>query len=255
MGGGVTNPDPQAGTTSAGGGACLRIVLVGTGTNVGKTWFGASLCRALRGLGTRCVALKPVESGWTPGSSDAELLAAASGHAPPSTRYRFSAPVSPHLAARLTGQSITLDGIRQVVDVTTRDMSCHGSSVLVIETAGGLFSPLAPGLTNWDAARALDPAVWVLVAPDALGVLHDTTATLEAARARGRVPDFVALCAAREPDASTGTNAAELTRLGIAEPAVTLGRGDGDLSRFAARLLEGSRASGSAEPARETSSR
>jgi dethiobiotin synthetase len=116
-------------------------------------------------------------------------------------------------------------------------MPRHLVAFAVIETAGGLFTPLAPGLTNWELARALDPSIWVLVAPDSLGVLHDTTATLEAARARGRVPDFVVLSAARPADASTGTNAAELESLGIVTPVAVLSRGDDDLSEFSARLL------------------
>jgi dethiobiotin synthetase len=215
-----------------------RIVLLGTGTNVGKTWFGANLCRALRHLGAHCVAVKPVESGWTPGSSDAELLAAACGHAPPPSPYRFEPPISPHLAARLSGRVLTAELIRDHALDALRDMPCNAPCFGVIETAGGLFSPLAPGVTNWDVARALDPALWILIAPDSLGVLHDVTASLEAARARGRSPDLVALSAARPSDASTGTNAAELTRLGIVTPAATLTRGDGDLSRFAAHLLE-----------------
>ena len=65
-------------------------------------------------------------------------------------------------------------------------------------------------------ARALDPAIWLLVGADALGVLHDVTATLGFARALGRPPDHVLLSASRSPDASTGTNAAELEALGIA---------------------------------------
>jgi dethiobiotin synthetase len=219
----------------------IRIVLLGTGTNVGKTWFGANLCRALRRHGAHCVALKPVESGWTPGSSDAELLAVASGHSPPPSPYRFEPPISPHLAARLSGRVLTAELVRDHTLDASRGMSCNASCFAIIETAGGLFSPLAPGVTNWDVARALDPALWILVAPDSLGVLHDVTASLEAARARGRSPDFVALSAARPSDASTGTNSAELTRLGIVTPAATLTRGDGDLSRFAAHLLESTR--------------
>jgi dethiobiotin synthetase len=97
---------------------------------------------------------------------------------------------------------------------------------LLVETAGGLFSPLAESLTNWDVARSLEPARWLLVAPDALGVLHDVTATLGAAAARGRTPDLVVLSAAREPDASTGTNAGELQRLGLVARPFALGRNE-----------------------------
>ncbi len=219
----------------------VRVVLLGTGTDVGKTWFGASLCRALRQRGADCLALKPVESGWTPGSSDAERLAAASGHEAPPSPYRFDEPISPHLAARRSNRLLSVAIVRDQVLAASRDMPCHAMSFTIVETAGGLFSPLAPGVTNWDVARALDPALWVLVAADSLGVLHDVTATLEAARARGRAPDFVVLSAARASDASTGTNAAELARLGIVIPAAALTRGDTDLSRFAAELMEAAR--------------
>ncbi len=77
----------------------------------------------------------------------------------------------------------------------------------------------------------------MLVAPDALGVLHELTATLSALAARGRSPDFVVLSAAREPDASTGSNAAELRRLQIADPAAELGRDAGELGALVERLL------------------
>jgi dethiobiotin synthetase len=80
--------------------------------------------------------------------------------------------------------------------------------VTLIETAGGAFSPLGNGLTNFDLAVKLQPALLVVVAPDSLGVLHDVTATLRS-MADSR-PHLLALSQSREPDASTGTNAAEL---------------------------------------------
>jgi len=195
-----------------------RVVLVGTGTSVGKTWTGVALLREFRRLGLRAVGLKPIESGVDgEGPTDGGLLASESYRKPDPAPYCFVPPLSPHLAARLENRTIELEKILTYV-------WSHESSpaieprpdVVVIETAGGLFSPLSAALTNWDLARALDPARWVLVAADALGVLHDSTATLLAAAARGRRPDLVALSAARSADASTGTNADELERLGIA---------------------------------------
>jgi dethiobiotin synthetase len=96
----------------------------------------------------------------------------------------------------------------------------------VIETAGGVFSPLSASATNFDLAQALEPAIWLLVAADALGVLHDVSATLQAMRARARLPDYVVLSGAREADRSTGTNAAELTALRIATVHAVLARDD-----------------------------
>ena len=110
----------------------------------------------------------------------------------------------------------------------------------VVETAGGVFSPLSPTATNFDLALALEPAIWVLVAPDALGVLHDLSATLQAMRARGRTPDHVVLSGAREPDSSTGSNAAELEALGIVATSAVLARNDDrGIASLVERLLAG----------------
>jgi hypothetical protein len=72
-----------------------------------------------------------------------------------------------------------------------------------------------------------------LVAPDALGVLHDVTATL---RSLPRRPDFVVLSAARPADASSGTNAQELETLEIT-PVLGVVPRDGNAGQLAARLL------------------
>ena len=104
-----------------------------------------------------------------------------------------------------------------------------------------MFTPLAPSATNFELACALEPALWVLVAPDALGVLHDVRVTWEACARRGRVPDYLVLSAARPADASTGTNAHELRTLGIASPLQALPHDSADLSPLAAALLAKSR--------------
>jgi dethiobiotin synthetase len=202
-----------------------RVVVVGTGTAVGKTWLSCELLRALRSKGRSILGLKPIESGVNDATATdgGELARAAFGNqecaralelAAP---YRLAEPVSPHLAARQSGVTIRVD--QALIYVQQQESTTSAGrpvEVSVVETAGGLFSPLALGVTNWDLARALEPARWLLVAPDALGVLHDVTATLHAARSLGRTPDAIALCRARPADASTGTNADEIARLGIA---------------------------------------
>jgi len=189
----------------------VRIVVLGTGTDVGKTFVTAALARGLSRSGP-VLALKPVESGVVGGATgDAGTIATAAGHEPRLSRWRYREPVSPHLAARLAGDAIDVgDVVAWVEHEEARASSATHFSL--VELAGGAFSPLAPGSTNVDLALALEPAVWVLVAPDALGVLHDLGATL---RALPRRPDAVLLSQSRPRDASTGTNAAELERLGI----------------------------------------
>ena len=188
----------------------MRVVMLGTGTDVGKTYVTERLAAGVR---TRAsvIALKPIESGVVEGSpGDAQRIAQAAGHAAPLPTWRFARPVSPHLAAREQGQDIEVGSIVHWIERAER---AGGARVTLIETAGGACSPLAPGVTNIDLAQALEPALWVLVAPDSLGVLHDVTATL---RALPRTPDAVVLTAARPRDASSGSNARELETLKIA---------------------------------------
>lgn len=189
----------------------MRVIVLGTGTDVGKTYVTACLARGLAAHRS-VLALKPIESGVEPHApGDAGTIAAAAGHPPIHSPWRFELPVSPHLAARNAGTGIDLAQVAQWVLEQERQAT---PQVTLVELAGGAFSPLAADVTNVELATALGPAVWLLVAPDSLGVLHDLTATL---RSMPRPPDAVVLSRARRPDASTGTNALELQRLGIAE--------------------------------------
>lgn len=188
------------------------MVLLGTGTDVGKTYFGRLLAASYVAQGGSCLALKPVESGVAEVALDAAgLRAAASLGSEPC--YSFSPPISPHLAARQVGVTLDLDEIyafverwesRLVEDLPTPRLS-------LVETAGGAFSPLSDETVNFDLAQRLDPAIFVLVCPDALGVLHDIGAALRAMHQR--LPDILVFCEAREADASTGTNPTEFLKV------------------------------------------
>ncbi len=200
-----------------------RLVIVGAGTGVGKTHLGVALARALGQGGELVAALKPIESGLEEGAvSDAAQLAEASTfhvkHPPP---YRFTRPVSPHLAAREEGVAINLQAACAWVDEAT----CRW---VLVETAGGLLSPLGPGLSNLDLARALQPRAVLLVALDRLGVLHEVAACCLALRVLA--PELrdvtVVLQAPAVADLSTGTNADELLSLGTAAPVFEIPRGD-----------------------------
>ncbi|HVR18507.1 MAG TPA: dethiobiotin synthase [Polyangiaceae bacterium] len=236
------------GKWQAGGKRATRIVVLGTGTGVGKTWVTVALTEALQRAGARATALKPIETGVLSTSipamsdprstirsadpsglgerSDAAMLASISTTRPAPPPYALPDPVSPHLAARRAGRAIELRSVLDYVVRVENEVTSHVSSFVLVESAGGCLSPLGLGVSNADLALALEPAIWILVAPDALGVLHDVSATLGVLAARRRLPDHVVLSAAREPDASTGTNAAELEALGIVTPSATVGRGD-----------------------------
>lgn len=246
-----------------------RIVILGTGTDVGKTYVTAHLAQALatHPKTAGVLALKPIESGVhshpanllditadrplqpsqvptfprSDPESDAALLARTSspplqtvGHA-----YAFADPVSPHLAARRANVMIDVKSVanwvtnaeqpRQALHYTTLHVAPtetlgENRAWTLVETAGAVFSPLTRGVTNLDLAIQLEPAIWILVAPDRLGVLHDLTVTLCALRQFGRLPDSIVLCQSAHSDPSTGTNAYELRDLEIAEIDMTVER-------------------------------
>ncbi|MEB2314195.1 MAG: dethiobiotin synthase [Sorangiineae bacterium] len=207
-----------------------RLVVLGTGTGVGKTWVTTALCRSLahRDPLEPVLAVKLIETGYDrarpPLDSDAAALAAACHLCqPPEPHpyYAFPAPVSPFRAAGLAGKTLYLSDIVQYFESARAALAAARADGgwSVAETAGGVFSPLTSTETNFELAALLAPAgLWALVAPDALGVIHDVTATLEAMRARGRTPDLVILNRARPADASTGGNADELRALGVTVP-------------------------------------
>jgi len=187
-----------------------RVVAVtGTGTEIGKTHLAAALVLAW-GQRARVAGLKPVESGVTAelGDDAATLGRLSTFHVKQTPPYMLRRAISPHLAARLEGRTVELAPILAYVEGAR--LEAEG---LVVELAGGLFSPLAPGLANVDVVAALRPDAHLLVASDRLGVLHDVTAAVRAARATSlaAVPTAIVLVTPATPDASTGTNAAELS--------------------------------------------
>ena len=86
------------------------VLVVGTGTEVGKTWVSCRLLRALRRRGLIVSARKPIQSygtGGGIGATDAELLAEATGEAAgavcPLHRW-YPLAMAPPMAAEALGR-------------------------------------------------------------------------------------------------------------------------------------------------------
>jgi dethiobiotin synthetase len=204
----------------------VRIAVVGTGTDVGKTHLSVALLHALAQLGVSAVGLKPVESGLGDGpsgdaaSDTSRLAAAGTFHVKHPAPYRFPDPVSPHLAARRGGVEIAPARIQEWVAQCAAPWT-------IVETAGGLLSPLGPSFTNLDLVQLLAPEVVVLVGVDRLGALHDVAACRLALStlAPALREAHVVLQAPELGDSSTGTNADELCFLGLASEVTVIPRG------------------------------
>lgn len=172
------------------------VFVTGTGTEIGKTFVTRGIARALTRLGTRAIALKPVETGCEPDPLDALALARACGRpeaVDPPGFYRVAPPVAP-LAATLMGQPAPPRSsalARSIADAA-------GTDLALVEGAGGLFVPLADD--DDFAALAHELALPILlVTRDTLGVLSHTRAVLLAARAVGLEIGAIALT---RPDAT-----------------------------------------------------
>ena len=222
--------DPSAAVGRAPGDRGRRWLILGTGTGVGKSFVAQGLVRQLSAAGMPVAGLKPIETGVTAGLeelSDAAQLGRLSFHVRLPEQhplYCFVPPIAPARAARNAQRRIEIPRISEWVAEV--ESNAPAPAQLVIETAGGVFSPIGDEDTNFDLTRALDPAIWLLVAPDRLGVLHDVTSCLRAMESLGRRPDYLILSAPEHPDASTGTNADELAPRRSMPPIIQLQRHD-----------------------------
>jgi dethiobiotin synthetase len=159
------------------------LFFTGTDTGVGKTVVTAAVARALLLQGRSPRVCKPVATGTSGISEDTRQLAAAV-HATPEqltsiTRWTFSEPAAPPVAARAAGIRL---GLEDVVDAVRE--AGHEAEILLVEGIGGLLCPLTEKETVADLVRELALPL-VVVARRSLGTLNHTLLTVEAALARG----------------------------------------------------------------------
>lgn len=164
--------------------------VTGTGTGVGKTIVSAAIAARLAADGVAVSARKPVATGIAAGGprrgdelagvEDHELLAAVTGERPAEVAPAcFEDPVSPHLAAKLSGVELDVGAI-----VAALKEHEARAEALIVEGIGGILVPLASG---WDVRRLASELDWpvVVVAGAGLGTINHTLMTLEAARSGG----------------------------------------------------------------------
>jgi dethiobiotin synthetase len=153
-----------------------------TGTDVGKTFATAGLIRALKARGRTVDALKPVASGFNPAdlaSSDTGALLNALGQSATAdaidrvSPWRFTAPLSPDMAARREKRAIDFD---RLIAFCRDRMATDG--VLLIEGVGGIMVPLDETRTVLDWMVALRLPV-LLVTGSYLGTLSHTLTALD----------------------------------------------------------------------------
>jgi dethiobiotin synthase len=158
------------------------VAVVGTGTDIGKTYVAARLLETLRNDGISVAARKPAQSfdpSDDPAGYDAAVLGAVTGEPPetvcPPHRWYEMAMAPPMAADALAYPSFTLDELveellwpEQPVDVG------------FVETAGGLRSPIADDGDCLALVVAVMPDVVLLVADAGLGTINSVRLTMDA---------------------------------------------------------------------------
>lgn len=162
--------------------------VTGTDTSVGKTVITGGLTGVFRKNGVRAAALKPVQTGGIESedgllSEDALFYRAAAGLLYSSREMNpccFRQPLSPNLAARLSGEAIDPEFLAE-----TYQRLAGENEVVLVEGAGGICVPLLDyHFTMADLARLLGLPLLVVARPG-LGTINHTVLTVRYAQREG----------------------------------------------------------------------
>jgi dethiobiotin synthetase len=152
--------------------------VTGTDTGVGKTMVCAALMHRYRAEAPLRY-WKPIQTGIEQDDDTAEVMRL--GDCRPGEIFgrgvRLQRPLSPHLAARLSGVTIDLQPLVESVE------ACDGPAAWIVEGAGGVLVPINASDTMIDFIRLLGLKA-IVVARTALGTINHTLLTLEALRGR-----------------------------------------------------------------------
>jgi len=162
------------------------VFITGTSTDVGKTFIATEIARQLSKRNITVIPRKPIESGCVKDGNeliplDATALRDAANYQGPLSEvcpYRFEPPISPVRAAHLANMILTTEQLVQIC----LDGSENG--FVLVEGAGGFYSPLAENGLNADLSMALQLPV-LLIAEDKLGTLSQVLLNVEAMQMRG----------------------------------------------------------------------
>lgn len=169
--------------------------ITGTDTEIGKTWVTTTLMRGAATAGIRICGMKPVAAGTTPTADglvnddvrQLTRLGTVAVAADDLNPYCFNDAISPHLAARRAGVTISLDRISEAFTRLS-----EAAEVVLVEGAGGWYAPINDTATMADLAQQLSLPV-VLVVGMRLGCLNHARLTEEAILSRGlRLSGWVA---------------------------------------------------------------
>lgn len=166
----------------------------GIDTDIGKTYATGILAKALLQQGTTVITQKLVQTGISidPSSGKMGIADDIITHRTlmgiplqpcdldfTTCHYRYQKPASPHLAIKLSGQTLNPDVITSATQRLQMDYK-----VVLLEGAGGLLVPITEDLLLLDYVAAQGYPI-ILVTSGRLGSINHTLLSLEAIKSRG----------------------------------------------------------------------
>lgn len=169
------------------------LFITGTDTAVGKTFIGVGLLKMFKKRGIEILPRKPVESGCN--RIEGQLIpqdALALRNAAKTDMslkeicpYCLENPLSPERAALLEGIDLRLEKLLAACQVLA-------GTLILVEGAGGFYSPLASNGLNADLAQRLNLPT-LLVASNRLGAINHVLLTVQAIESRKMTLAAIAL--------------------------------------------------------------
>lgn len=171
--------------------------ITGTDTNVGKTWATVALMRYFKSRGKSVVGMKPVAAGCLMQdgqlkNEDALLIqenASVQVDYDLINPYAYELPISPHIAGGNNPVKLDQLAAKFALLKTLAD-------IVVVEGAGGWYSPLNERQANSDLAKALVLPV-IMVVAIRLGCINHARLTYQAIVQSGvNCVGWIAVCTA-----------------------------------------------------------
>ena len=158
----------------------FKLFISGTGTDVGKTFVTENLIYLLKAKGFTVSPYKPIETGCKKNKSKLIPSDASKFHKLIDKEididlinpYRFQQPISPNRAIRLANKKIFIN------DYIGRSKLLPKNDYLIVEGAGGLYSPISTDGYNIDLIKKMKIPT-VLVAKDEIGVINNILLSLD----------------------------------------------------------------------------
>jgi len=150
-------------------------IVLAVGTDIGKTFLVENLCKK----NSTYFAIKPVITGFNcDGKSDSERILSALNieinkkNLDKISPWRFKKPVSPNFLANISQDKIINFCLENIAEAK------KSKKILLIESAGGVMTPINNNFTFLDLAESLKLPI-LLVTSNYLGAISHTLCSLE----------------------------------------------------------------------------